>query len=265
MRRTTPHVMLLTLAGTMLLLSSCRTAQATAPLGAESGTAMLLDEIMPDPRVTSDGTSRLAMLRYANRLPSVPFPRMSSECLGEGEVFGAWTVRFSGYGCVSTTARGQFSALTMGPKAAEKQFQTHAPMVLGPSFGSRVMFHMRVETTAQLRKGVPNPWEVAWVIWHYSDDAHFYYFIPKPNGWELGKRDPSYPGGQRFLASGRDQEFPIGHAYDVTVVQIAQDVAVFVGGREIVRLRDEERPYRAGRIGVYSEDATVKVDRVRAL
>ncbi len=265
MKRTTLHLNLPILAGAMLLLASCRTAQSSAPIGAESGTATLLEAIMPSELVTTEASSRLAMLRYANRLPGVPFPKTPAECLGEGEQFGAWTVRFSGYGCVSTYDRGRFSALAMGPKAAEKNYQTHAPMVLGPEFGSRLMFHMRVETTEQLRRGQPNPWEVAWVIWHYSDDEHFYYFIPKPNGWELGKRDPQYPGGQRFLASGRDEVFPIGHKYDVTVVHVAEDVAVFVNGREIVRLRDDERPYRSGRIGIYSEDAMVKVDRVRAL
>ncbi|MFY7922655.1 MAG: calcium-binding protein, partial [Gemmatimonas sp.] len=90
-------------------------------------------------------------------------------------------------------------------------------------------------------------------------------FIPKPNGWELGKRDPSYPGGQRFLASGHLETFPIGKVYDVTIVQDNDMLAVFVDGLEIVRTRDAEKPYTKGRIGIYAEDAAIKVHSVRAL
>ena len=57
-------------------------------------------------------------------------------------------------------------------------------------------------TVRQVRNGPANPWEVAWLLWHYTDDQHFYSIVLKPNGWELGKEDPAYPGAQRFLATG---------------------------------------------------------------
>lgn len=252
------------LGGALLLLASCRPASGSMAFDPTAGAAPTVDAILAAPARTDDA-GRVQLLRAANRLPRVDFPRLREDCLTQGEDFGAWTVRFDGYGCVTVTGRGDRGALSMGPKAAAKDWHTHAPLVLGPAYGDHLLFHARVETTAQLRDGAPNPWEVAWVIWHYEDDTRFYYFIPKPNGWELGKRDPSYPGGQRFLASGTRETFPIGKVYDVTIVQDNDRFAVFVDGRELVRTRDAEQPYRRGRIGIYAEDAAIKVHTIRAL
>jgi hypothetical protein len=205
--------------GALLLLASCRPAAASLELAPGAGAASTANAILATP-LRSDDASRVRLLRTANRLPKVAFPRLRADCLTQ---------------------------------------------VLGPTYARHLLLHARVETMAQLRDGAPNPWEVAWVIWQYEDDTRFYYFIPKPNGWELGKRDPSYPGGQRFLASGTTERFPIGRVHDVTIVQDDDRIAVFVDGREIVRTRDVEKPYRRGRIGIYAEDAAIKVHAVRAL
>lgn len=84
-----------------------------------------------------------------------------------------------------------------------------------------------IVTTAQLRNkdntpptpqnpdSKPNPWEVGWLLWCFSPDPthpydpsptsnsnfRFYALTLKPNGWEVSKQDPAYPGGQRFLKS----------------------------------------------------------------
>ncbi|MGV3711076.1 MAG: calcium-binding protein [Gemmatimonas sp.] len=186
----------------------------------------------------------------------------SEECLSEGDSFGSWELRFTGYGCVGLSEGD--GALKMAPMSATANDETHAPLILGPQYGDRLMMTARVETVQQLRKnGDPNAWEVAWVIWNYTDDEHFYYFIPKPNGWELGKRDPAYPGGQRFLATGTEQTFPVGRAYNVQVVQRGNVSTVMVDGLALTSFADTERPYVAGRIGVYSEDAAIKVHGVK--
>lgn len=263
-QRSTPTSGRAAVAGILLLLASCRPAVSSTSVGLAAGTVGSANAILAAPTRLDDAT-RVQILRAANRLPRVAFPRLRADCLTEGEAFGDWTVRFDGYGCVTVHGRSAQGTLAMGPRSAEKGWQTHAPLVLGPAYGNQLLFHTRVETTAQLRDGDPNPWEVAWVIWQYKDDSRFYYFIPKPNGWELGKRDPSYPGGQRFLASGTTERFPIGRVHDVTIVQDDDRIAVFVDGREIVRTRDAEKPYRRGRIGIYAEDAAIKVHAVRAL
>jgi hypothetical protein len=119
-----------------------------------------------------------------------------------------------------------------------------------------------MRTVRQLRTGsAPNPWEAAWALWHYTDNEHFYYVILKPNGWELGKEDPAYPGAQRFLATG-ESPFPIGPTYTVRVRQIGNVTTVWADGRQLVSFTDNERPYRSGAIGLYNEDAEVEFDGV---
>lgn len=195
----------------------------------------------------------------------------SGACLQEGSRFGHWELRYHGYGCVAIESHAEHDAtphatLFMAPVAAQSAGDTHAPLVLGPAHGDEFTLKASVETVQHTRRGdTPNPWEVAWVVWQYQDDEHFYYFIPKPNGWELGKRDPAYPGGQRFLATGTDRVFPIGRVHHVTVQQTGTLLTVAVDGQPLVQFRDAERPYRSGRVALYAEDAAVRVHRVAAL
>ena len=111
-------------------------------------------------------------------------------CFADGTNFGPWTSAFSGFGCVQVDSNGTQSWLNEAPEVSTSSSETHSSLVLGPSFSNALTFSVSLNTVAQLRQGSPpNPWEVAWVFWHYTDNDHFYYFIPKPNGWELGKKD----------------------------------------------------------------------------
>ncbi len=211
--------------------------------------------------------------RAVNRTPTFRLtPRLfgdatsASTCLPEGTQAGAWNVRYHGYGCVSLEQVAGQTTLYMAPTEATAEEYTHAPLAVGPEHRERLTLSARFETISHTRRGgAPNPWEVAWLVWHFADDEHFYYFIPKPNGWELGKRDPAYIGGQRFLATGTDRTFPIGRIYQVTVQQRGDVMTVFVDGEQIVQFRDTERPYRAGRVALYSEDAAIRVHDVASL
>lgn len=214
--------------------------------------------------VSPTGNVTIGTTRYA-REQSLGFQRSTSneQCLSEGEALGAWRLRFSGYGCVGLSTDTSGTALTMQPMTATDNEETHAPLLLGPEFGDRMMMTARFETVQQLRQnGDPNAWEVAWLLWHYQDDQHFYYFIAKPNGWEVGKRDPAYPGGQRFLATGTAQKFPVGRAVSVQITHRGNAFSVTVDGVLLTTFADVERPYVSGRVALYSEDAEVRVQQV---
>ncbi|EQD59984.1 lipoprotein, partial [mine drainage metagenome] len=101
----------------------------------------------------------------------------------------------------------------------------------------------------------PNPWEVGWVLFHYTDNTHFYYFIAKPTGWELGKEDPSYPGNQRFMATG-STPFPIGTNYHIFITMHGSTISVTVNGNLIVTYTDTQHPYASGSFGLYDEDSS---------
>lgn len=185
-------------------------------------------------------------------------------CLAEGVEMGAWMVRYTGHGCVRIGHDGGAAQISIAPKAVSSSEQTSAPLILGPYLEGRVRYSVSVTTDHQLRTGSePNPWEVGWIVWHYADDEHFYYFIPKPNGWELGKRDPAYPGGQRFLATGSSPAFAVGGRYDVDVMQENDRVSIRVDGIRVVTFTDDERPYTAGRLALYSEDAAARFSDIR--
>jgi len=192
------------------------------------------------------------------------FTWYSSKYYKDLEYFGAWFVQFGGGGTVGIESNKTNTWMHLSPKAATAPDITHASLATTHSFAAPFQFQSKISTVKQLRTGsTPNAWEVAWVVWNYTDNDHFYYFIPKPNGWELGKRDPAYPGGQRFLATGSNIKFPIRKNY---VVDISQDssnkISVFVNSTKITSFTDTENPYKSGMIGVYTEDAHIHFDDV---
>ena len=203
----------------------------------------------------------------------------------DGTVHGGWTAVYDGYGTTKVVSVNGNRALQEKPQASTSPGETHASMVVSNATFGNIDLQVRLRTQQQLRSGsTPNPWEVAWVVWGYKNDQTFYYFIPKPNGWELGKVDSSkkdplssatcvwptyanckYPGGQRFLATGSNVKFPINRWYDVRVTQVAGTIKVWVGTTLITSFVDTENVYTSGQIGLYNEDAQVRFDSVKVL
>lgn len=171
----------------------------------------------------------------------------------EGETHGDWTVLYNGYGEVSSDGE----RITLEPQAAANLDLTHGGLVHTVGQCRDADFSMTVNTESQVREGPANTWEVGWVLWNFQSDTHFYAVALKPNGWEISKQDPAYPGNQRFLASGDTPKFPIGHDYQVAVTQHNGAMRVTADGEELAVVVDEERPYREGAVALYTEDARV--------
>ncbi|HEY2316487.1 MAG TPA: family 16 glycoside hydrolase [Streptosporangiaceae bacterium] len=169
----------------------------------------------------------------------------------------SWRIAYNGYGHVGISgARGDYR-ITLEPARPDSATTTHSALVLSATNWSDLIVEARIRTNIQLRKPDPNSWEVGWLLWHYVDDDHFYYFILKPNGYELGKEDRGYPGHQRFLATANRPAFPVGRWYVVRVQQRGAAISVSVDGRRLVSYVDIQSPYRSGRVGLYAEDASV--------
>lgn len=179
----------------------------------------------------------------------------------DGQTYGAWRSDFNGYGATKVRVLDQ-RVLSQRPKAATRPSQTHASLVTTRRRFGTIDVSAQLRTVRQLRTGSrPNPWEVAWVLWNYRDNVHFYYLVLKPNGWELGKEDPAYPGAQRFLATGSGS-FPVGRWHGVRIRQVGNVITVWADGVRLTRFRDTERPYLTGRVGLYNEDAEVHFRRI---
>jgi hypothetical protein len=182
----------------------------------------------------------------------------------DGAAHGHWIDRFGGGTVQVVQAASGGLVFSLSPRASTRPSQTAAALVTSiASFGD-MDETVTATTLTQLRASAPNPWEVAWVLWHYTDNQHFYYVALKPNGWELGKEDPAYPGAQRFLATGFRPMFPVGVPYTVRVVQVQGQMVVYVNGAFLVRYTDKQTPYLSGSLGLYCEDAHVTFSNVTA-
>lgn len=178
----------------------------------------------------------------------------AAPALGPGR---PWRLAYSGFGHAMSSARDGVTRITLQPARPGSRARTHAALVLSRDTWRDLVAEIRFRTNRQLRRPHPNPWEVGWILWHYTSDQHFYYIALKPNGWELGKADPGYPGEQRFLATAAHPVFPPGRWYTVRVQQRGDSMEVDVNGHRLVRLTDRQDPYRSGRVGLYTEDASV--------
>ena len=179
----------------------------------------------------------------------------------DGERHGHWRAVYDGYGTTRISTEGGHQ-LTMLPRSASDPQVTHGGLVTTVREFDDIDVTIQMRTVRQLRSGGANSWEVAWLLWHYTDDHHFYSIVLKPNGWELGKEDPAYPGSQRYLATGDTPVFPIGMQHTVQVRQVENSMAVWANGKLLATYTDNERPYLGGRIGLYTEDAHVVFDSV---
>ncbi len=180
--------------------------------------------------------------------------------LTDGDSYGPWQVVFAGYGDVTATST---SKLRLRPAAPTNPSETHAALVVTKTVYTSTRVKARVTTNAQLRTGSePNPWETGWLVARYQDNEHFYYAALKTNGWELGKRDPAFPGGQRFLTSGSTPNARVGQAQVVVLTAKGSKLTLRINGDVVASFTDTATPYSSGAAGLYTEDADVTFDQI---
>ena len=177
-----------------------------------------------------------------------------------------WLPVFNGYGSTSIAGSGPHLTVSLRPAPAASRKDTHAALVVSAGSYDDFAATLNVRTQQQLRHGAagaPNPWEVGWVVWHYTSNQRFYALTLQPTGWVLSKQDPAYPGHQRFLASGRTPLFRVGVPHSVGVVQAGNQITVSADGHLLTQFTDTQRPYLTGAFGMYCEDAHAQFDHIR--
>jgi cellulose synthase/poly-beta-1,6-N-acetylglucosamine synthase-like glycosyltransferase len=177
-----------------------------------------------------------------------------------------WLPVFNGYGSTSIAGSGPHLTVSLRPAPAASRKDTHAALVVSAGSYDDFAATLNVRTRQQLRHGAagaPNPWEVGWVVWHYTSNQRFYALTLQPTGWVLSKQDPAYPGHQRFLASGRTPLFRVGVPHSVGVVQAGNQITVSADGHLLTQFTDTQRPYLTGAFGMYCEDAHAQFDHIR--
>ena len=144
---------------------------------------------------------------------------------------------------------------TLQSQAPSSPGETHSALLTSSATWGDQVFSYSASTLAQLRTGsAPNPWEVAWSMFRFTDLTHYYWFIVKPNGWELGKKQGS--DTQIFLATGTTPSRPVGSAYQVRIEAQGGRIRVSLDGTPVVDYTDPS-PLLSGSVGLYEEDAKV--------
>ncbi len=190
------------------------------------------------------------------------YKRMTA--LDDNANFGPWHVVFDGV----DHGRGVFLSkgrLRLVPQVSTRANDTNSTLVVSrQQFGpAALQLNATWTTTKTTRVGTANPWETGWLVWDYVDPDHFTYLVLKPNGWEVGRRDPSQPGTQRFIVDADAPVTPIGMTRSVVVKRIGDVTTITVNGTPLTTFNlpaDE----RYGSVGMYTEDAVVDWTRFQA-
>lgn len=242
-------------------------AHRTATPVLHGGTAPVTHQLPPQPTThATAATSATRSRRTTPRSSALPSPTptatsSATSTWADGTLHGDWFANYNGYGSV-----WQDGDIHLSPKASTSAGETHAALVTSQASYRDVDTTTTMTTLSQLRTGsAPNAWECGWLLWNYTDDTHFYYVALKPNGFELGKEDPAYPGAQRFLVTLSNPRFAIGSSHTIRVNQVGATMIVWVDGSVITTFTDTERPYTAGHVGLYDEDSHVSFTPARSI
>ncbi len=190
-------------------------------------------------------------------------------CVPDNTILGVWQVIFGGYGyggCVAVmTVNG--TRVLLEQTVATSAVAGSASLVAGPVMTAPFTFQGEFRTVQQNRIGAAgNPWEVAWIVWNYTDNLHFYSITPQPNGWVLNKEDPAYVGSQRFLATGSAPAYSVGswHRFKV-VYSVTNTMTVYIDNVLITSFQDAATPYPAGKLALYTELATTNFRNISVM
>lgn len=104
-------------------------------------------------------------------------------------------------------------------------------------------------------------------MWRYVDSYHHYYFVVKPNGIELGKKDNNQQAEEQvFLHTADSPKLELGAWSVWTIKMEGNHIQAFVNGDKVADYIDDSMSdtlSRPGVIGLYTEDAEVQFDNVQ--
>jgi hypothetical protein len=195
--------------------------------------------------------------------------------LGTRSPDGKWASMHTGFGSMGVATDhvnngNHFYEVPLVPMSSNS---THSSLAITTKKYQDFDLTLNMMTVEQLRKNKPNPWETAWVVWHYSDNYHWYAFQLKTNGIQLEKKDNDVKNdaGEIFLQTKPIKEFKLGTWYKVRILHEnsytnTPHIQVWINDVKQIDFVDNKVPnsenLSIGSIGLYSEDASVRFDNV---
>jgi hypothetical protein len=154
-------------------------------------------------------------------------------------------------------------AVTLSSAVPTSPAETHSALVTSKRRWRDQTLSFTTTTLAQLRaRTTPNVWEVGWAMLRFRDLENYYYFIVKPNGFELGKKHGS--DAQIFLATGDLPRLSVGRAHKVRLQAQGARIRASVDGVEVLDFTDPNPLLSPGSVGLYEEDSHVRFDSLAA-
>jgi Domain of Unknown Function (DUF1080) len=191
---------------------------------------------------------------------------------------GKWFNKYNGFGATGTVnvtpttttdTDNNNTIFYAKPKTSTSPNETHAALTLTTQIYEDVEMQLKVKTNEQLRQNsTPNPWEVAWIMWRFQDDWHHYYFIFKPNGVELGKKqNEDQAEEQIFLYTSDEPQLKINEWNTWHIKMSGNHIEIWLkmadgSWQSVVDYHDKTPIVGPGNIGLYTEDAYVLFDNV---
>ena len=118
-------------------------------------------------------------------------------------------------------------------------------------------------TEAQVREPTPRNWEVGWILFRYIDSTHFWYFLMRKTGPEIGKYDGgTNPESQIILQQKSTPVCRIGQEYSWRLVADKHTFVVSVDDVTIFNLNNPSS-FNSGKVMMYSENANVLFDNIK--
>jgi len=168
-----------------------------------------------------------------------------------------------------------FYSESPSPERQTLKKRTFSTLTLSTQSYRNFQLSLDVRTISQTRTSyAPNPWEVAWVFWHDVgngtdpiDKTHFYYFLVKTNGVEIGKYDGgTNPESQKIIKS---KTYPnqttlktdFGKWQNWNIIVIDNHIISRVNNITAFDIRDTAS-FGSGRIGLYNEDSRTEFRNV---
>jgi len=190
--------------------------------------------------------------------------------LDETSPNGKWQNQYNGYGITGiaedpTTGNHYFYE---EPKISTSPNETHASLVTTTKKYTNFDMTLDMDTVKQLRQNsLPNPWETAWIFWHYSDDFHTYAFYLKSTGFQIEKKDNNNQNdsAEIYLVDGDTAKLEMGQMAKIRISMVGTHIRIWVNGANVADFYDKvpNSPQMSyGAVGLYDEDSSVRFDNV---
>ena len=159
------------------------------------------------------------------------------------------------------------------PQPPKSSNTTHSGLAITTKKFQDFDLTLDMMTVKQLRENNSNPWETAWIVWHYTDSFHWYAFLLKTNGIQLEKKDNELKNdtAEIFLQTKPSTAFKLGTWYNVRILHenshtSTPHIQIWIDGVKVVDYIDNKvqnsEKLSFGAIGLYTEDASVRFDNI---